>query len=269
MFSRIQLFEWEDLPHFPVFLRNALTSYLSLVWTVGGFYKKTLPILQKALNILPQPHITDLCSGAGGAIPRLYTELKKKHPNIQITLSDQYPNLERLRLVQQQSHGAITFRETPTDARTIMTQPETLCTMFLALHHFSPQDAQKIFQNSMNHGVPIAIFEIQQRSIFDVLLMLIHIPLSMLVLPLTKPCWKQIICTYIIPIIPFCITWDGIISTLRTYSQQELRELVQACDDPGYQWQYGKVCHPLHSVTYFLGLPPRTTNPKTIDSMRT
>ena len=77
MLSRIHLFEWEDLPTFPRFLRDALTSYLSLVWTVGGFYKKTIPILNQALETIPNPHITDLCSDAGGAIPLLFTELRK------------------------------------------------------------------------------------------------------------------------------------------------------------------------------------------------
>ena len=117
--------------------------------------------------------------------------------------------------------------------------------------------SQKIFQNSINNHDPIVIFEIQQRSLFDILLMFIHIPISMLVLPFTRPCWKQILCTYIIPIIPFCITWDGIISSLRTYSKKELFELANLCNDPGYQWTYGTISHPFHSVTYFMGLPPR------------
>ena len=264
MLSRIHLFEWEDLSTFPHFLRDALTSYLSLVWTVGGFYKKTVPILSKALKTIPTPHITDLCSGSGGAIPLLFNELQKEHPGIHITLSDQYPNLDSFQALKTQSDGAIDYRDLPTDARLIDTPENTVRTMFLALHHFSPEDAQKIFQSSINHNNPIVVFEIQQRTIFDIFLMFVHIPISMLVLPFTKPCWKQVLCTYLIPIIPFCITWDGIISSLRTYSKKELFTLAKSCKDHGYQWTHGTVSHPLHSVTYFMGLPPRQKKEDTI-----
>ena len=140
--------------------------------------------------------------------------------------------------------------------------------MFLALHHFSPADAQQIFQNSINHNNPIVVFEIQQRSLFDIVLMFVHIPISMMVLPFTKPCWRQILCTYLIPIIPFCITWDGIISSLRTYSKSELFALTKSCDDSGYQWLHGTVSHPLHSVTYFMGLPARKDDKEEINSHR-
>lgn len=264
MLSRIHLFEWEDLPTFPHFLRDALTAYLSLVWTVGGFYKKTIPVLSHALKTIPHPHITDLCSGAGGAIPLLFNELKKEHPNVQITLSDQYPNIDSFQELYEQSNGAIDHHREPTDARLIHTSENTVRTMFLALHHFPPEDAQKIFQNSIQHNNPIVVFEIQQRTIFDILLMFVHIPISMVVLPFTKPCWKQVICTYLIPIIPFCITWDGIVSSLRTYSKKELFDLTKSCTNTGYQWTHGRISHPLHSVTYFMGLPPRKNNEDTI-----
>ncbi|MAA80638.1 MAG: hypothetical protein CL916_15385 [Deltaproteobacteria bacterium] len=266
MLPRLHLFEWEDLPTFPRFLRDALTSYLSLLWTVGGFYKKTIPILKKALETIPNPHITDLCSGAGGAIPLLFTELKRDLHDIHITLSDQYPNLESFQTLYQQSNGAIDHRKEATDARSIETPDNTVRTMFLALHHFSPSDAQKIFQNSINHNNPIVVFEIQQRNLFDIILMLIHIPISMIVLPFTKPCWKQVLCTYLIPIIPLCITWDGMISSLRTYSKKELFAMTGSCNDPGYQWTHGTVSHPLHSVSYFMGLPPRKKHEEKIQS---
>jgi hypothetical protein len=266
MLPRLHLFEWEDQDFFPPFLRDALTNYLSLIWTMGGFYKRTIPILKQGLQDLPTPHITDLCSGGGGAIPLIHNELQKTFPDISITLSDRYPNHKAFQILSNQSQGKISYLPEHTDARTIDTSSDTLRTMFLALHHFPPSDVQKILQSAIDSHTPIAIFEIQQRSIFDVLLMFIHIPLSMIVLPLTKPSWKQILCTYIIPIIPLCITWDGIVSTMRTYSHKELLSLTQSCVDSGYAWSYGHCSHPLHSISYFLGIPPRKMKTNTIQS---
>ena len=39
------------------------------------------------------------------------------------------------------------------------------------------------------------------------------------------------ITAYFIPIIPLCIMFDGVVSALRTYSEQELEELFKSCDN--------------------------------------
>ena len=47
LLPRLHLFEWEDQSFFPIEIRNSLTQYLFMVWTVGRFYRCTLPILQR------------------------------------------------------------------------------------------------------------------------------------------------------------------------------------------------------------------------------
>jgi len=38
--------------------------------------------------------------------------------------------------------------------------------------------------------------------------------------------WVQILFTYVVPILPLLIFWDGLVSQLRTYSVQELEEFT-------------------------------------------
>ena len=72
---RFHLFEWEDQTFFPVSIRNALTQYLYMVWTVGQFYRGTLPVLNNVIEHTGRTQIYDLCSGGGGAWSHIWKAL--------------------------------------------------------------------------------------------------------------------------------------------------------------------------------------------------
>lgn len=63
--------------------------------------------------------------------------------------------------------------------------------------------------------------------------------------------------TYLIPIVPLTILFDGIVSWLRIYSEDELRAMVAEIDDSSFDWEIGSVLPkgaPV-PVTYLIGLP--------------
>ena len=256
---RLHLFEFEDQDFCPVFIRDALTNYLNCIWCTGQFYRCTLPIIQRALDASGHHRIIDLCSGGGGAIPKISQRLLSTHPNLQVTLSDFYPNLDAFQSIAQQSEGKINYIQYSVDARTQVTSTPSMYTMFLALHHFAPEDVGAILQTRTQNKDTIAIFEIQQRRVFDVLLMLVHFPLCWLLLPFLRPTLSQLFFTYLIPIIPLLIVWDGMVSTLRTYSPDEIRGMLSEEQQQTYTWEFGRVFHPLHSVQYCLGIPKGTS----------
>ena len=75
----------------------------------------------------------------------------------------------------------------------------------------------------------------------------------MAVTPFIKPYkFSRLFFTYIIPIIPFCTMWDGLVSVLRTYSVEELQEMVNEIDAPDYCWEIGYV-ESSPRVIYLLG----------------
>jgi hypothetical protein len=67
--------------------------------------------------------------------------------------------------------------------------------------------------------------------------------------------WSRLFFTFIIPIIPFALLFDGITSCLRAYSQPELHALVEGLNTPTYQWQIGEERSGLLPVTYLIGRP--------------
>jgi hypothetical protein len=64
--------------------------------------------------------------------------------------------------------------------------------------------------------------------------------LVLLLTPKIRPVsWLQIVFTYLVPILPLLIFWDGLVSQLRTYSVKELEGLTRGLQSPDYRWEIG------------------------------
>ncbi|MCZ2356444.1 MAG: hypothetical protein LC115_07115 [Bacteroidia bacterium] len=251
---RIHLFEFEDLKWFPSFLRNYGTDFLQFLSNRTKMYKPIIPIIKKGLEKSKTNRIIDLGSGGGGGLIWLNSELIKDIPNLQVMLTDYYPNISAFKFAKEQADN-FEFIEESVDARNVPTELKGLRTQFLSLHHFRPDDAKLILQNAIDTNSSIAIFEAQERSVPSVLAMLFS-PLSVLITtPFIRP-FKlgRIIFTYLIPIVPLFVLWDGIVSSFRTYSVKEMNELVgNLKGTENYDWEINKIKSGPGVVLYLLG----------------
>ncbi len=145
------------------------------------------------------------------------------------------------------------------DAKNVPKNLKGLRTQFLSLHHFKPKDAKQILQNAVDSNSAIAIFEAQERSIPSILAMFFS-PISVLVTtPFIRP-FKigRIIFTYLIPIIPIVVLWDGVVSSLRTYSVKEMTELVNQLDNKDdFYWDINRIQSGPGAILYLLGTPKK------------
>lgn len=252
--GRIHLFEFEDLKWFPDFLRNYGTDFLQFLSNKTKMYKPIIPIIKKGLEKSETNQIIDLGSGGGGGLIWLNSELKKDIPNLKITLTDYYPNISAFKFTKKQADN-FGFVEKSVEARNVPPELNGLRTQFLSLHHFRPDDAQQILQNAINSNRAIAIFEAQERSVPSILAMVFS-PISVLLTtPFIRPFKPgRIIFSYLIPIVPLFVLWDGIVSSLRTYSVKEMNVLIgQLNGKENYDWEVNKVKSGPGVVLYLLG----------------
>ena len=148
----------------------------------------------------------------------LVTDFGKNYPTpsqtCQFTPTDYYPNIPAFETLHTRSNGAITFDPRSVDARSAVIPKDSIVTMLLAFHHSTPEDAQQILHNAIRQNAPIAIFEIQQRSLFDVLLMLVHFPICWLITPFMKPSLTQLLFNLFDThhSILHCLGWNGVIT---------------------------------------------------------
>ncbi len=255
--GRIHAFEFEDLPWFPSNLRNYATDFLQFVANTFDMYKPVIPVLQKGIEHAGNNTIVDIASGGGGGLTKIASHLKKENPSLKVILSDFYPNLEAFNRTKSQAPVTFDFITESVDAMAVPASLKGLRTQFLSFHHFKPEQAKAILQNAVNNRQPIAIFEGQQRNIKSMIPMLLS-PLSVLfTTPFIKP-FKidRIIFTYLIPILPLFIMWDGVISVLRTYTVEELNSMILELNHHDqFNWEVGIAKGKPMEVGYLLGTP--------------
>lgn len=252
--GRIHLFEFEDLKWFPSFLRNYMTDFLQFISNKFDVYKPIVPIIEEGLEKSNTNTIIDLASGGGGGLLKLNSHLLENIPNLKIVLTDYYPNIEAFKQTKKSAKN-IEYIANPVDALNVPKNLQGLRTQFLSLHHFKPKQAQQILQNAVNNNSAIAIFEAQERNLKSIIFMLLS-PINVLLMtPFIKPFkWGRIIFTYLIPILPFLICWDGLVSVLRTYSIKELNGLIRNLNNSdSFKWKLGKVKSGPSKITYLLG----------------
>ncbi|WP_420601187.1 hypothetical protein [Flagellimonas sp.] len=254
--GRIHLFEFEDQKWFPGFLRDYGTDFLQFLSNKAKLYKPVIPIIEKGLKASGTHTIVDLGSGGGGGLLWLNSELKKTNPNLKIILTDYYPNLKAFEYTKKQADN-FEFITTSIDARKVPESLKGFRTQFLSLHHFKPEDAKQILQNAVDTKSVIGVFEAQERSVPSILAMLFS-PISVLLTtPFIRPFkFGRLIFTYLIPIVPLFVLWDGVVSSLRTYSVDEMGALVDGLDDKDtYNWEIERVKSGPGVVLYLLGTP--------------
>ncbi len=254
--GRLHLFEFEDQKWFPAFLRNYGTDFLQFLSNKTKFYKPIVPILKKGLKASGTDKIVDLASGGGGGLIWLNSELLKTNPDLKIILTDFYPNLQAFEYTKKQADN-FDFVLEAVDARKVPEKLSGFRTQFLSLHHFKPEDASQILQNAVDTKSCIGIFEAQERSFPSILAMMFS-PISVLLTtPFIRP-FKigRLIFTYLLPIVPLFVLWDGVVSSLRTYSVKEMEALIASLKhSESFIWEIKRVKSGPGVVLYLLGIP--------------
>lgn len=250
---RLHLFEFEDQHWFPSFLRNSITRYLAATYSVTPFPRLWAQRLSELLRKDQLTEIVDLGSGAGGPIALVLNELEQLGFKAHVTLTDLFPNAPLVSV-------SLDYWRQPVDATRVPTTLPGIRTMFAAFHHFKPGAAAKILRDAFEQRRAICIFEATSRTPAAIASTLI-IPLLVLALtPRIRPVsWIQILLTYLPPILPLLIFWEGLVSQLRTYSVSELKGLTRDLQSPDYTWEAGLVEIPRLpvGVPYLIGRPNR------------
>jgi len=257
----MHLFEFEDQRWLPATLRNFMTDFLSFLANKTEMYRPIVPTLERGLRASETSQIVDLGSGGGGGLVWIASELNRESERVRIVMTDWYPNVQAFRRSSAQARG-LDFLDQPVDARAVPRELKGLRTLFLCFHHFREDDAKGILQDAIHAGQPVAIFEAQDRSLVSLLAMAFSPITLLLCTPLIRP-WNgwRLLFTYLIPILPMLVLWDGVVSSLRTYSESELRDLVHGCEGASsYDWDIQKVKSGPGFVLQLLGTPAVTNS---------
>ena len=244
---RFRLFEIEDQPRCPVFIRDAMTDHLRFTSALFEPYRKAVPLVSTLISSDGGCNVIDLCSGAGGPWSYLGAELARLYPKLEIVLTDRFPH----RGLPGAANGATLVRyPEPVDATAIPPQLKGARTLFTSYHHFDEAKAIAILSDAVKSRSPLGVFEVTGATPLHFVMVLVVFLLCFVSAPILKPFspWR-ILFTYLFPLIPLAVLWDGLVSNLRSYSVSELRALSSTCTSD-FRWSAG-------SVRTVCGLPMR------------
>ena len=235
---RVQLFEFLDQSWLPGRLRAAVTRYLTATYATTPFPVLWAAILARALDRCQSGRVVDLGSGSGDPMELVLAELARLNHWPQVTLTDLYPEPTAAAC----STPSISYWPEPVSAAHVPLQLQGLRTLFVTFHHFAPALARAVLQDAFRQGQSICIFEATSRTGPAIAASFLIPAMVLLLTPSVRPITMyQIVFTYLIPVIPLLVVWDGLVSQLRTYSIAELKELAADFTAPEYEWEFGLI----------------------------
>ena len=237
--GRLHLFELEDQAWFPGLIRGFGTDVLQFNQTAIDQSKPLAAPMAAMAAASDAPRFVDLCSGSSGPWLRLAEGLEAEGCALPVSLTDRFPNPEACASAVEQSGGRLSLVEEPVDATDV---PESLAgvrTLFNGMHHFRPEEAKAILRSAAERRQPIVVGEFLRRGPLAILGMPIA---AFLVTPIItlfiRPVrLSRFVFTWLLPVVPLMVLWDGIVSCLRIYSPAELDALVADIDVPGYRFE--------------------------------
>lgn len=256
--KRSNLFEFEDFQWFPNVWRKPMTRLLLVVHKMFKTEPVITNLIDEALARSGENKIVDLCSGSGGPMEHVYANLKETHNGLTLSLTDLFPNQQTADRINSSVDGMIYVTNSVNAARV----PEDLKgvrTMICSFHHMPPKVARGILENAKSSQQPLVIFELSDNS-FPKLLAWTAFPINFLlcffITPLARPMtWYQLVFTYLIPVVPVFYAWDGAVSNLRTYTLNDLDELLEGLEDATYTWKKEVVKQGNSKFLTLVGMP--------------
>lgn len=245
-----------DQVWFPGFLRDLVTEALETIWNANHTYDPIAARLREAVRRSGSDRIVDLCSGGGGPWLGLYDAVADGQ-TLQVCLTDRYPNAQVLARAAG-ANPAVTANAGPVDARCVPRELHGFRTIFSSFHHFDPDAARAMLADAFERREGIAVFEAAACTP-RTLAAVTAVPLLALrtaagVRPFR---WRRLVWTYLLPVVPAVLWIDGLLSCLRSYSPDDLRELTQGLAAPDYEWRVGEEPGGPVPIHYLVGTPLR------------
>jgi hypothetical protein len=259
---RLHLFELNDQPWLPAAARDTIVESLSRTLAWGRMLDGLVGPFLGFLDTAGATEVLDLGAGAGGPA-RILVEAMKRAGRTppRFLLTDLHPRPEVWEALRAAHPDALEPIVEPVDATRIppaLGAGRARCVINV-LHHFTPPLARAVFEDAVRAGAGIFVAEGFARNPLQFLNFAVAGLPALLLNPILSPKDRLLkaALTWLTPAALAMALWDGIVSTLRVYSEDELRAMV-APFGAGYDWVYGTFRYlPRGEGTFFYGTARR------------
>ncbi|KAI0102276.1 hypothetical protein GGR51DRAFT_562715 [Nemania sp. FL0031] len=224
-------------------LGTSVSSYAYIDFCAGA--GGPTPYIEQALNqqlsssssTSPTPSSSS-ASSTYAAVAAAQNGQRREGEGVKFVLTDLHPHVESWEKAASASPH-LTYVSTSVDAAAA--PPELIMQskaggkgvfrLFnLAFHHFDDGLARAILKNTVETSDGFGIFELQSRTFSSFVSCMLFGFFILIIAPLLYWWSPQILFfVYIVPIVPFVLVFDGLISSLRTRTADEVEVLLRTC----------------------------------------
>ncbi|KAL9945126.1 hypothetical protein ACHAQF_006044 [Verticillium nonalfalfae] len=277
LIPRFHLFEIDDQPWFPSFLRARVQDALLATWVnrTPGLQpaspaRLAADILEREIGqaSLPSHTFIDFCAGSGGPTPTIERILNRRLaaaslPAATFVLTDLHPNPTSWSRAAAASSNLV-YEPDPIDASaappsllaqhrgsspvsisspsaTKKKEKKEIFRLFnLAFHHFPDPLARRILRDTLSTSSGFAIFELQARepaSFLACCLLGLGVLVGAPYHAWRLRSWAVLFFCWVIPVLPFVLVFDGLVSSVRTRTPDEVEALMRTCGADCEAWE--------------------------------
>jgi hypothetical protein len=256
---RLQLFEFNDLSALHPAARDTIVESLSRTLEWGRMLDGLVDPFARFLEESGASELLDLGSGAGGPARILSSALARKGRAARFVLTDLHPRVEAWTTSRSANPDAIDFEPSSVDATNV---PPALArgrarSLINVFHHLPPDLAAAVLEDAVRSSRGVFLAEAFERHPLQFAnFALAGVP-ALLANPLLTERHRvaKAALTYLTPVALGMAIWDGLVSTLRVYEEQELRAMV-APFGARFRWTYGTFPYlPRGTGYFFYGVP--------------
>lgn len=237
-------------------LRDTIVESLSRTLRWGKILSGLVEPFGRFLDRANTTEVLDLGSGAGGPAAVLSTALRERGRHVRFLLTDIFPHEEDWERLKKEHPDRVDYVREPIDATDI---PPAIAAgraraILNVLHHFPPDLARAVIAAAIRDRAPLFIAEGFERTPLGFL------PFAPAGLPAIalSPILShdrrlaRALLAWATPVLLAASLWDGFVSTLRVYTEDELRAMTEGI--PGadaYAWTYGTYRFPFGGRGYY------------------
>jgi hypothetical protein len=232
---RHQFFEVLDQAWCPQAVRHGATDFLEAITSRADIYRPVQAQFFRAIAECGAGRVVDLCSGGGGPwlSPPWLAGLAERAP-LAVVLTDKFPSSA----LPDRLGPGVSCVNYPVDAAHVPESLRGFRTIFSSFHHFPDAVARDVLRDAVRCGDGFAMAEVTSRTLRGFATVSLMPVFAWALTPWMRPFrWSRLLLTYLVPLIPLVLVWDGIISCFRTRTPQELLALTQSF--PEYDWLAG------------------------------
>jgi hypothetical protein len=239
--------ELEDFAWFPNRLRRWQMDFIGSLALWLRLYRPLVPVAQQLLRQTKGNRITDCCSGSG--IPAIYLH-RQLPPGTVTLLSDKFPQ-------PFAGTDGVAYQAGSCDLLQLQPVAGQLYTLYNAFHHFTTAEQLGLLQRFARSGAPCLIAEILEPGPFNLIKILFATTVGqVLAAPFVRPFdWMRLACTWLLPINLVTVTYDGLVSVLKSKTARQYAAMATAAGTTGYTFTVKRIWRITGPVTYLAGSP--------------